>query len=86
MRTSISPVLPLTGRDDLHINGIISTDDLIDRIGYSTNTLLQFKLFQHPEILGNEFGVYVKGSNKLFHEAVDEVQRIRQLTNNVLVR
>jgi hypothetical protein len=59
-------------RRDVHANGIVPTENLIDRIGYSTDTLLDFKSFQHLEILGNEFGICVKGADKLFQ---DEIHR-----------
>lgn len=68
---------------DVHANGTVPTENLIDRIGYSTDTLLDFKSFQHLEILGNEFGICVKGADKLFH---DEIHRIQRLRDNVRVR
>lgn len=80
MRTSLNPVLQLIEQQDLRINGTVSTENLLDRICYSTDTLLDFKVFQHLEILGNKFGIRVKGPNELFHEGVDEAQRIQRLT------
>ena len=85
MRTSLDSVPQLMKQHDLRINDSF-TKNLLDRIGYSTDTLLDFKVFQYLEILGNKFGICVKGPNKLFHGVMDELQRIQRLMPDVPVR
>ena len=74
------------GRHDLRPNGTVSTKNLIERIGYPTDTMLDFKAFQYLKILGNKFRICVKGADKLFHETANEVHPIQPLTDNVRVR
>lgn len=76
MPMSINSVPKPMEWNDLHL-GSVSIENFIDRVGYSTNTLLDFKAFQHLEILGNKLRTCVKGADKLFYELVDEIRPIQ---------